>query len=108
MREKSVEPLTCQPTGRRISKSPGSDRGTQNHIVVESMLTSEITNTKVNNYTNENENRSSNLDASPAASQGPNTSQFMKSFMKSYNAGNVQFYDNLHKKYFDKARGQED
>ena len=48
------------------------------------------------------------LDASPVASQGPNTSQFMKSFMKSYNAGNVQFYDNLHKKYFDKARGQED
>ena len=29
----------------------------------------------------------------------------MKSLMKSfYNAGNVQFYDNLHKKYFDKAK----
>ena len=70
------------------------------------MLTSAITNTKVNNYTNEN--RSSNLDASPGASRGPDASQFMKSFMKSYNAGNVQFYDNLHKKYFDKAKDKDD
>ena len=29
----------------------------------------------------------------------------MKSLMTSYNAGNVQFYENLHKKYFDKAKG---
>lgn len=28
----------------------------------------------------------------------------MKSLMKSYNAGNVQFYENLHKKYFDMAK----
>lgn len=28
----------------------------------------------------------------------------MKSLMKSYNAGNVQFYENLHRKYFDKAK----
>ena len=28
----------------------------------------------------------------------------MKSLMKSYNAGNVAFYENLHKKYFDKAK----
>jgi hypothetical protein len=25
--------------------------------------------------------------------------------MKSVGGGNVQFYENLHKKYFDKARG---
>ena len=29
----------------------------------------------------------------------------MKSLMTSYNAGNVQFYENLHRKYFDKAKG---
>ena len=29
----------------------------------------------------------------------------MKSMMNSYNAGNVQFYENLHRKYFDKAKG---
>ena len=28
--------------------------------------------------------------------------------MKSFNAGNAQFYENLHKKYFDKAKRQED
>lgn len=44
------------------------------------------------------------LDASPSASC--NASQMlMKSLMTSYNAGNVQFYENLHKKYFDKAKG---
>mmetsp|Transcript_13343 Transcript_13343/g.16897 ORF Transcript_13343/g.16897 Transcript_13343/m.16897 type:complete len:151 (+) Transcript_13343:114-566(+) len=43
-------------------------------------------------------------DASP--SQSCNASQFLlKSLMKSYNAGNVQFYENLHRKYFDKAKG---
>ena len=43
-------------------------------------------------------------DVSPSASC--NASQIlMKSLMKSYNAGNVQFYENLHKKYFDKAKG---
>ena len=29
----------------------------------------------------------------------------MKSLMTSYNAGNTKFYENLHKKYFDKAKG---
>ena len=28
----------------------------------------------------------------------------MKSLLKSYNAGNCQFYENLHRKYFDKAK----
>ena len=31
----------------------------------------------------------------------------MKSLMKSYNAGNVAFYENLHKKYFDKAKDKD-
>ena len=44
------------------------------------------------------------LDISPSASC--NASQMlMKSLMTSYNAGNVQFYENLHRKYFDKAKG---
>ena len=44
------------------------------------------------------------MDVSPSASC--NASQMlMKSLMTSYNAGNVQFYENLHKKYFDKAKG---
>ena len=43
-------------------------------------------------------------DVSPSASC--NASQIlMKSLMTSYNAGNVAFYENLHKKYFDKAKG---
>ena len=43
------------------------------------------------------------MDASP--SQSCNASQnLMKSLMKSYNAGNVQFYENLHQKYFAKAK----
>ena len=47
------------------------------------------------------------MDTSPSASC--NASQFMlKSLMKSYNAGNVAFYENLHKKYFDKAKGNDD
>ena len=46
------------------------------------------------------------MDNSPSVSC--NASQFMmKSLMKSFNAGNVQFYENLHKKYFDKAKGNE-
>lgn len=28
----------------------------------------------------------------------------MKSLLKSYNPANAQFYENLHKKYFDKAK----
>jgi hypothetical protein len=28
----------------------------------------------------------------------------MKSLMKSYSNGNFQFYENLHQKYFDKAK----
>ena len=44
------------------------------------------------------------MDASPTVSC--NASQMlMKSLMTSYNAGNVAFYENLHKKYFDKAKG---
>lgn len=44
------------------------------------------------------------MDVSPSASC--NASQMlMKSLMTSYNAGNVAFYENLHKKYFDKAKG---
>ena len=44
------------------------------------------------------------MDASPSVSC--NASQMlMKSLMTSYNAGNTKFYENLHKKYFDKAKG---
>jgi len=28
----------------------------------------------------------------------------MKSLLKSYNAGNAKFYENLHRRYFDKAK----
>ena len=36
-----------------------------------------------------------------------NQSTFLKSLMKSYyNAGNHQFYDNLHKRYFDRAKAK--
>ena len=31
----------------------------------------------------------------------------MKSLMKSYNSGNVAFYENLHRKYFDKAKDKD-
>lgn len=32
----------------------------------------------------------------------------MKSLIKSFSNGNFQFYENLHKKYFDKAKEKSD
>jgi hypothetical protein len=47
------------------------------------------------------------MEAGPSPSASCNASQIMmKSLMKSYNAGNVQFYENLHRKYFDKAKAE--
>jgi hypothetical protein len=56
------------------------------------------------------ESQISNLHCVPGKNNNQNTDDFgtsslqMKSLMKSFSNGNFQFYENLHKKYFDKAK----
>ena len=98
-------PATTQPTERKNSSSPSDSPKQTNHLYEDEFGKSEITANSVFPGTKQNklnpdygDDKSAYMDASQGASQ------FMKSMMNSYNAGNVNFYDNLHRKYFDKAK----